>query len=489
MRLSVLFTILLLSQFLTAQRFSESAQSEVLADVFGSTVAFGDVDGDNDLDVLITGQNEFLQGITKLYLNDGNGNYTELADTPFQDLWASAAAFADIDNDGDSDLLFSGRRDNLDPSSVFTKLYINIGDGEFIEDARIPFADILSTFDLADVDGDGDLDILLSGRSTTGFSATKLYLNDGTGAYEELRITPFPNFGGSSTAFADVDGDGDLDVIMSGAITILDLVTKLYINDGMGNYTEANENPFTGLTLSSVAFSDIDGDNDPDVLISGYGAPGIGITNLYVNDGMGNFSKIPAPFSQMYEGDIAFSDVDGDNDEDVVLSGIFSQGGMATELYINDGSGTFRRVSFSTFLNVRSSDISFADVDGDNDDDVIISGQDETFGPATKLYINERIKNPINGTEEGCQLSLTPYPNPGPSGTLNVDYNSTKQGGSLLLSIYDSKGALISQQQQQTSAVIGLQTLEIGTKTLPPGNYIVELTHGPCKGVAKFVVF
>ncbi|MDP1136936.1 VCBS repeat-containing protein, partial [Klebsiella pneumoniae] len=72
-------------------------------DVYFSSIRFSDVDNDGDLDALLTGFT--AQAITKLYLNDGTGTFSEFTDVPFVSIAAGAVAFSDIDNDGDQDVL------------------------------------------------------------------------------------------------------------------------------------------------------------------------------------------------------------------------------------------------------------------------------------------------------------------------------------------------------------------------------------------------
>ena len=79
--------------------------------------------------------------------------------------------------------------------------------------------------------------------------------------------------------------------MISGATGIfLNPVTILYTNDGLGNFIEVTGTPFTNLASSSIGFSDIDGDTDLDVIISGLsGSP---VTNLYINDNIVNTTDL-----------------------------------------------------------------------------------------------------------------------------------------------------------------------------------------------------
>ena len=104
--------------------------------------------------------------------------------------------------------------------------------------------------------------------------------------FTEIPDTPFLDIAGGEMAFADVDGDNDMDVLFTGRINTI-YYAILYTNDGAGNFSEVPDTPFEGVAGSSLAFEDIDGDNDADVLIVGFGDSGYS-AKLYKNDGTGN---------------------------------------------------------------------------------------------------------------------------------------------------------------------------------------------------------
>jgi predicted nucleotidyltransferase len=149
-----------------------------------------------------------------------------------------------------------------------------------------------------------------------------LYINDGTGSFTEMTGTPFEDVSYGSIAFADVDGDDDKDLLITGSTVGLGRISKLYTNDGTGSFTEMTGTPFEGVRDSSIAFADVDGDNDQDVLITGYTSPLRRISKLYTNDGTGSFTEMTGtPFEGVDNSSIAFADVDGDNDKDVLITG------------------------------------------------------------------------------------------------------------------------------------------------------------------------
>ena len=101
-----------------------------------------------------------------------------------------------------------------------------------------------------------------------------------------------------------------------------DVTAKLYINDGTGNFTEKTGTPFDAVWSSSIAFSDVNGDGYKDVLITGSNVSERPIAKLYINDGGGNFTeKMGTPFDGVWQGSIAFSDVNGDGHKDVLITG------------------------------------------------------------------------------------------------------------------------------------------------------------------------
>lgn len=352
--------------------------------VRSSSVEFSDVDGDNDQDVLITGSNDSGR-VSRLYMNNGLGLFTEVLGTPFENVDSGSLAFSDIDGDGDNDVLITGLNEFNQPSS---KLYTNNGDGEFIEVTGTPFDGVkYSSIAFADVDEDGDQDVLITGKSNSELIA-KLYINDGTGFFSEFTNTPFPGVEFSSIAFSDIDNDGDQDVLITGRDSQSVKISKIFKNDGMGYFTEVLGTPFEGVNIGSSLFSDVDGDGDQDILITGDRGSFDYISKLYENDGNGNYSEvIGTPFAGVKTSSIAFIDSDEDGDQDLIITG-YSSFGYITKHYVNDGSGAFIEVENPTFKGTNNGSVAFADIDGDNDQDVLLTGIAYPGGMC-KLYIND----------------------------------------------------------------------------------------------------
>ena len=369
--------------------------------VLSSSIAFADVDDNSSQDVLIIGQNNSGLPIAKLFTNDGSGNFSEVSGTPFDGVLLSSIAFADVDSDSDQDVLITGQNNS---AQRIAKLYTNDGSGNFTEVFGTPFDEVSSSsIDFADVDADGDQDVLITGQNNSFQSIAKLYTNDGSGYFTEVSGTPFEGISFSSIAFADVDADSYQDVLITGKNNSNQRIAKLYTNDGNGNFTEVSGTPFDGVSDGSIAFADVDADNDQDVIITGQNNSGQRIAKLYTNDGNGNFTEVSGiPFDGVSGGSIAFADVDADNDQDIIITGIISPFQPTAKLYNNDGNGNFNEVSGTSFDGVSSSSIAFADVDADSDLDVLITGQNNFNLPIAKLFTND-------GSGNFTEVSGTPF--------------------------------------------------------------------------------
>jgi hypothetical protein len=500
MKPKLFFLFLVFTQIVSAQNFVE-VPGTPFTGVMHSSIAFADVDGDNDQDVLLTGITLDWQvgppgdRITKLYTNDGSGNFTEVLGTPFEGVEEGSMAFADVDGDNDQDVLITGRSD----AGSISKLYTNDGSGNFTEVMNMPFDGVtLSSIAFTDVDGDNDQDVLITGQNSSFAYTSKLYINDGSGNFTQLTNTPFEGVRNSSIAFADVDGDNDQDVFITGdGATNGAPISKLYTNDGLGAFTEVMGTPFVGVTYGAIAFADVDGDNDQDVLITGnLGSNLLGTSKLYTNDGTGTFTEvIGTPFPGLMASEVTFTDVDGDYDQDVLITGGFGSLVMPfTGLYTNDGSGTFTQIMGTPFDELRDGSIAFADVDGDNDPDVLLTGTDLMVNYTAKLYTydagvlslsDDLLVDPGQNSPSFTSLNLTPYPNPATSENLQVRFQLT-ESSRINIRVYDSNGRLMREQQE--FAETGEQTLVVDIAALPSGSYFIQLHNGKEAGIAKFIV-
>jgi hypothetical protein len=265
-------------------------------------------------------------------------------DPPFQktnwliaDIWpGSGVAVLDFDRDGDEDL-FVG-------DGVRSILYANDGQGRFndvTESAGLATSateGIPATGAAAgDVDGDGYPDLFV----TDAFGPARLFRNRGDGTFEETTPASGISLSGDmrSAAFADVDGDGDLDLFVCVTGDYYGQMpdppfdaddagpNHLYLNDGRGRFTDASKewgvSGAARWSLSSL-FGDYDGDGRPDLLVTN----DFGLKNLYRNDGGRRFEDVTSRERaelRAYGMSGAWADFDGDGRLDLYTTGCDTQ--------------------------------------------------------------------------------------------------------------------------------------------------------------------
>lgn len=331
----------------------------------------GDLDRDLDVDLAaLTGNAEIV-----LISNDGFGGFTELVGrltlpagrNRFFDL-----ALADLTEDGAPELIIG----DTDAVGSYTQLIVfaNTGGG-FFELAsqngvlNSPASSGPTALDVADLDDDGDLDVVVAMIGDQPI----LFRNDGSSHFTHqpaVDVVPQTQVVvPSDLQLADVDGDGDLDLLLSagkaGLGTFSDL--QLFLNTG-GQFADmtAARLPLRSEGLNTFAVGDVDGDADLDVVsTSALVAP-----RLYRNDGTGTFSLVDASaLAAVQAASVSLADFDGDGDLDLVFSLP-----PRDQVYLNDGTGTFTALSPLPAVSGDHHEVAAADVDNDGDLDLLGAG-------------------------------------------------------------------------------------------------------------------
>ncbi len=292
------------------------------------------------------------------------------------------AKFADLDGDGDLDIV----QGTVDTG---VKIYLNDGQGEFaVPSNTTAFGDNASNVrDVlpADFTGDGVIDIFIA---TGGYQINKLLVGAGNATFEEDEDSLAPIAHNSTQAqAADVDQDGDLDVVVTNwSLSDPELAPKvdLLINDGTGRFTDesADRIPADDLRAYGLAVGDLDGDGDPDLFFSQDGEP----NRMFLNDGIGFFREappgslpdIPTPRGRLP----ALGDLDGDGSLD-----IYQPCNAQDRVLINDGEGRF--FDYTELLLGAEGDYSYtatiADLDLDGWNDVVVA----KYGERVRIYRND----------------------------------------------------------------------------------------------------
>lgn len=181
--------------------------------------------------------------------------------------------------DGLPDVLVTGFSTSYVPE---TKLYLNNGNFQFTEQESGLGGVYFSSTDIADINGDGFPDVLLGGMNTSYAGSVTLYYNDGQGHFESADAAFVGSYSGAAR-FVDYDLDGDLDVFVIGLAGDQN-AASFYKNDGQGNFSHdaTNSALIPGLNMSRAEFADYNQDGKPDLLVIGY-RDNLGVAAIFTN--------------------------------------------------------------------------------------------------------------------------------------------------------------------------------------------------------------
>jgi len=373
--------------------------------------AWGDVDGDGLIDVLLTGSQSAQQRITKLFLNESNvtpgkfkaGSYL------FEELTGSGAAMGDIDNDGDMDFVVTGL------SGVTLKTFVALNTG-----------------------------VLRGGAATFDTTSLNLPLMSGTTGLKDGWIT-----------LCDYDQDGLLDLTIQGTVDFgnngksgddyLGGYLEIYRNEGNLKFTRAygwprdravpvpsiavGDTALDQLAVGEHVWADIDNDGDPDFIAVGYSRVCTEFTRvshdwdasalrIYENLGGGHL-VMRRGYAGLWNASLAVADLDNDGYVDILLTGnddhdpnsTHPQGDPKVRFYRNAGNhtGEFTLQNIMLFNERKGAGIGavrLADLDGDGDLDAVVIG--ESITPGGKLIPTSAVYTNTNSSQLGNRRSSPP---------------------------------------------------------------------------------
>ncbi|UCE19533.1 MAG: VCBS repeat-containing protein, partial [Gemmatimonadota bacterium] len=374
---------------------------------FSTDIELGDVDGDDDLDILMANTDGQQN---RLYINDGFGIFNDETKNrlPRDDDFSLGVEFGDVDNDGDFDIFvannFAFQVPDCEILSGHNRLLINDGTGVFYDETELRLPQFIAASTDAkcvDVDGDDDLDIIVMNSIRPGscfFVAGgqgTLLINDGSGFFVDETGVRMPLGFYSDVGFdvGDIDGDSDVDIVVANPYGH----NRILVNDGSGRFTDQSHERLShrGNSTRGVIFFDADNDDDLDIFWASDSTsvwPGRdGSQNfLLINDGAGMFedeTDVRLPLVQdVSMGGADFGDVDGDGDLDIIVANNkFMSEGRQNHLLVNTGSGFYAEEVANHLPAIKdvSAAVKLGDVNGDGVLDVVIAN----YGEQNVLFV------------------------------------------------------------------------------------------------------
>ncbi|MFB6280296.1 MAG: FG-GAP-like repeat-containing protein [Salinibacter sp.] len=351
---------------------------------------WGDFDSDGDLDLVVTGH----PSTATIYENT-DGSFAPV-EADLTGVRGSSVEWGDFDSDGDLDLLITGEANGSNPTA---KIYEN-EDGASFDPIGAGLTGVArgSSSDWGDFDGDGDLDLVITGDKNgteSGGQTAMIYENEGGGEFTSIEAELTGVAGGSSSGWGDFDGDGDLDLVITGDKNGNDSggqTATVYENEGAETFRKADAG-LTGVWIGSSDWGDFDSDGDLDLVITGSSGPdrSAPTATIYENRGGGEFTEVEVGLAGVKGSSSDWGDFDGDGDLDLVITGDKTgteSGGQTTMIYENEGGESFESAQ-AGLIGVQSGSSSWGDYDGDGDLDLVVTGFDSGGTDTATIYENK----------------------------------------------------------------------------------------------------
>ena len=516
--------------------------------------AFGDFDGDGDLDAAVGGVDfgdESFASV-RLYENVGTPGapafalasdqpFGDLGGDPFLDEDTAAPAAADLDGDGDVDLAVVLGIGPF-PRSVY---FENLGDSAFAQadELQNPIRLTVLTPELgtanepyrpaeaADLDGDGDLDLVIGG--TGDFGPLRYVENIGTAAMPAFALreggqNPFSSFvleDFASPTLADLDGDGDLDLLVAAALGDGVETGQFDYFENVGSAAApsfvrrtGSASPFANLSNAAspivADLADLDGDGDFDLVFSTINPNTFaGALRYAENTGTATaptFTLLPSGTGPLPVTDglallgPSLADLDGDGDLDLVLAqaSVASETGSGpVRVFQNEGTATapifVERTGAPGLFGgpvPLPSRVALGDFDGDGDVDAfsatgttwVIDGEEGLSGSAIRLFLNNGDARVDAAEPVVAQTGLVlgaPYPNP-----LTGSAEFTLALGAaqhVRAEVFDALGRRVAVLHDGALAAGADHALRFDAAGLPAGLYVVRVQSAGASAVRR----
>lgn len=397
MKKLLIISFLIIASLPTFAQYEES--SAVFRVLTSSTAKFGDYNQDGYLDIVSSGWDVAEKKRYAILYENNNGKdfsiNTQTSLKGVNDVTPNNAAWGDLNNDNQIDLIIAGQDGGQRTATIY------VGSGQRLLNFATLTGVFASSVSWTDYNGDGWQDILITGINTKHVDVSEIFQNNQGGSFAPSSVKLEGVFDGTSV-WGDMDKDGDADLLVTGKSAHGQLVSLVYENLGNGIFKNLELN-LVPLRRASAAWGDYDNDGYLDFLISGFNVKEHPTTQLYHNNGNKTFSPVKTIITDLSSSAIAWGDVDNNGELDVLVSGEDVNHTKATKVYLNN-KGNFTDANYG-IIGVDMGGMDLGDINNDGKLDMIVTGQNQQFKGVTTLYLNKCSKtNTAPNSPEGLTV-------------------------------------------------------------------------------------
>lgn len=309
--------------------------------------------------------------------------FSEQLNIPLLDFSYGDVKLDDMDGNGEEDIIIAARvQTGNNTYGALSGIYLNFSSVneaptfEWISEIGLPFVGF-SQVETADFDGDGIPDIAMGGMEPDGTVVFGVYLNrlSTAGTFARINPSPFPTIHPSMLTAGDFDGDGDPDLLVGGRIGDEQHVVRLFENTQDGFVERPTSLP--NLIFPGGEFADVDSDGDDDLILTGgeFGPNMIeGRSTLFISEN-GSFTPHSTEFPGVFYGEAEFADFEGDGDLDLFIEGLTDPTALdGARLFIFENrGGTLEQVADEPSLIFGGAE--WVDYDNNGRLDIVVTGE------------------------------------------------------------------------------------------------------------------